>query len=138
MVLYSGIVYGEPVAQGRPRFKRYGKGVSTYDPPKSKEYKNKIRKEINSREPLIEVPFKFVLTVYKPIPKSTPKYKREQMILGELLPTKKPDCDNYAKGVMDALNGHIWIDDSLIVDLEVKKRYSDNPRIEFECIDIAR
>lgn len=33
---------GEPVPQGRPRFASRGKFVSTYDPPKSKAYKNEV------------------------------------------------------------------------------------------------
>lgn len=47
---------GEPVAQGRPRFARRGKYVSTYDPPKSRAYKRKVAKHahasMTSREPL--------------------------------------------------------------------------------------
>ena len=37
------VIYGEPVAQGRPRFARVGKYVHTYDPQKSKNYKQLVR-----------------------------------------------------------------------------------------------
>lgn len=39
-------LYGNPVAQGRPRFSRQGGFVKTYDPIKSKTYKALIRLEL--------------------------------------------------------------------------------------------
>lgn len=137
MILFSGIVEGIPVAQGRPRFSTFGGYTRVYDPPKSKAYKKLIQETIQKKEYLIDVPFKFNLDVYLPIPKSTSKKNKQLMLEGLIVPTKKPDVDNYVKGVLDALNQHIWTDDSLIVNLSVKKRYSDNPRIEFTCYDIA-
>jgi Holliday junction resolvase RusA-like endonuclease len=35
----------------------------------------------------------------------------------------KPDVDNYAKGVLDACNGLLWSDDSLVKTLIVSKRW---------------
>lgn len=35
---------------------------------------------------------------------------------------KKPDCDNVAKAVLDALTGVAWLDDSQVVKLTVGKR----------------
>ncbi|WP_338054164.1 RusA family crossover junction endodeoxyribonuclease [Schleiferilactobacillus perolens] len=47
-------VPGDPVAQGRPRFARRGKFVSTYDPPKSRAYKQEaaiyVRASMASRK----------------------------------------------------------------------------------------
>ena len=34
---------------------------------------------------------------------------------------KKPDCDNLAKGVMDALTGLLWKDDSQVFSINVAK-----------------
>jgi len=39
-------------------------------------------------------------------------------------PTSRPDADNYAKLVMDALNGVAWTDDALVVSLHVDKQWS--------------
>ena len=39
--------------------------------------------------------------------------------------TFKPDADNEAKLVMDALNGLVWADDAQVVDLHVVK----HPRV---------
>ena len=38
--------------------------------------------------------------------------------------TKKPDIDNIAKAVLDALNGVVWNDDNSVVSLTVDKFYN--------------
>ena len=53
---------------------------------------------------LIEGPIKLRIIIYKLIPKSFSKKKTEQALSGKLYPTVKPDIDNVAKLVMDALN----------------------------------
>jgi Holliday junction resolvase RusA-like endonuclease len=44
-------------------------------------------------------------------------------------PTTKPDTDNIAKICLDALNGIAYHDDAQIVELQVSKLYSDEPRV---------
>ena len=66
------------------------------------------------------------------IPKSTSKKKREQMLSGDILPTKKPDIDNIAKCILDALNGVAYHDDTQVVLLTIRKSYSEIPRVEVE------
>lgn len=65
--------------------------------------------------------------------RSMSKKKREAMLLGELLPAKKPDIDNIVKAVLDALNGVAYRDDTQVVELHVRKQYSEKPRVEV-CI----
>jgi Holliday junction resolvase RusA-like endonuclease len=36
----------------------------------------------------------------------------------------KPDIDNYVKGVLDALNGLLWIDDHQIVTIVATKQWA--------------
>ena len=55
---------------------------------------------------------------------------------GLILPTKKPDADNIAKAILDALNGLAYYDDAQVVHLEVQKRYSNEPRAEVFINDI--
>jgi Holliday junction resolvase RusA-like endonuclease len=38
----------------------------------------------------------------------------------------RPDLDNLTKGTLDAFNGMLWIDDSLICDLHVAKYYRES------------
>lgn len=42
---------------------------------------------------------------------------------------KKPDCDNLAKSVLDALNGIAYNDDSQITSLHVVKEYGTQPKV---------
>lgn len=77
---------------------------------------------------LIESEIRLFLDIYRPIPKSRSKNKREDAISGVLRPTKKPDLDNLVKGIKDGLSKVIWHDDAQIVEMNVRKFYSENPR----------
>lgn len=132
-LLYQATVMGEPVAQGRPRIGRWG----AFDPPKSRAYKDYIKNNIERPKEPFSCPMLFELNIYRPIPKSTSKKKLQDMEDGLILPEVKPDVDNYAKGVMDALSGIVWEDDNHVCDLIVRKRYSKNPRIEFSVYDVT-
>lgn len=47
---------------------------------------------------------------------------------------KKPDIDNVVKAVLDALNGVAYRDDTQVIELHVRKSYSEKPRVEV-CIE---
>lgn len=124
------VIYGEPVAQGRPRFVRVGKYVHTYNPQKSKNYKQLVRfwvtqqlKKIEGFKPL-EKALYVDLTFWLPIPISWSKKKRIDADNGIIRPIVKPDTDNIVKSVTDSCNGLLWVDDSIITDLHARKRYT--------------
>ena len=56
-------------------------------------------------------------------PESMSKKKRLAIATGCIRPCKKPDVDNIAKLVLDALNGVIYKDDKDVSSLTVFKRY---------------
>ncbi|MEB7453251.1 RusA family crossover junction endodeoxyribonuclease [Lysinibacillus sphaericus] len=56
--------------------------------------------------------------------------KRALIARGELRPTTKPEADNLIKGIKDGCNKVIWHDDSQIVEMNVRKFYSEQPRAE--------
>lgn len=128
---YKFEIPGEPVAKGRPRFSFKGKDVKTYTPKKTVSYENLVKlsfmQQVGNVEPIHKGVYVYI-QAYLKIPDSTSKKKREQMNEKEILPLKKPDCDNIAKGILDALNGMAYDDDKQIVSLEVNKFYSDRPR----------
>lgn len=129
------VIPGEPVAQGRPRFAKRGNFVQTYDPAKSKDYKAYVRllatnARLDGTLPPLECALEVEIKAFVAIPKSFSKKKREDIAAGILTPTKKPDCDNIAKIILDAMNGIIYEDDKYITKLYVEKIYSDNPRVE--------
>jgi Holliday junction resolvase RusA-like endonuclease len=132
-------IYGEPVAQGRPRASTQGGFVRMYDPAKSREYKNYVRLAAAEFAPpkLLEGPLAMMVVAFRAIPKSYSKKKAAAAEAGQVYPVSKPDADNYLKGVKDALKGVMWMDDSQVVDAYVRKRYSAKPRVEITIRQIG-
>ena len=134
-------IIGEPVPQGRPKFVRIGNRVATYDPPKSKKYKDIVKLYATAqlkRFDLITGEACVDITFYLPIPPSWPKYKRLDAEYGKIRPAKKPDIDNLYKGLIDALTGIAWKDDGLITDVAMRKRYTaDQPRTEITIREVT-
>lgn len=139
---------GEACAQGRPRFaviknKTTGKSRAVaFDPKESKNYKSLVK--MAAQEAIdeqgwkyTELPLVLTICVWKSIPKSKSKKFREAAIAGYEFPAVKPDVDNVAKTIMDALSKVAYKDDSQIVDLVIKKRYTeDEPHVNVR-IEVA-
>jgi Holliday junction resolvase RusA-like endonuclease len=136
------VVAGEPVAQGRPRISTAGGFPRAYDPAKSrnwKQYARLVAQEVmQNEETLLYGPVSLSVRVYRSIPKSFSKKKRQGALEGGYLPTTRPDLDNYVKGATDAINGIVIKDDSQIVKFHEPfgKWYSDKPRVEIEIKEI--
>jgi Holliday junction resolvase RusA-like endonuclease len=77
------------------------------------------------------------IRVFLAPPASMPKKKLALALAGLIHPTTRPDCDNYAKSTLDALNGICWLDDAQIVHLTVSKHYSEKPRVEIDISERA-
>lgn len=124
----------EPVAQARPRATRMAKGIRLYDPKPTamfKKYLHVVAKRQYQGEPLSgEIHVK--VDYYRPVQKSLSKAERTRRLNGTVRPVVKPDLDNYMKSSFDALNGILWADDAMIVEIHSNKWYSDEPRIEIE------
>ena len=60
------------------------------------------------------------------------------MLDGDILPRKKPDYDNIAKIITDALNGIAYKDDSQVVWANIRKLYAENPRVYVMMQSITR
>lgn len=123
-------VMGMP--QGKARA-RTGKGFS-YTPEKTVLYENLIKTSFlaaDSKKTFFDgEPVEMYITALFPIPKSTTKKDRERIRRKELFPTKKPDADNIAKVICDALNGVAYHDDTQVVKLTVRKAYTeDEPKV---------
>jgi len=51
------------------------------------------------------------------------------------LPTVAPDLDKLVRGVLDALTGCAYLDDSQVIDIKAKKVYSDITGVDIEVSD---
>lgn len=125
------VIPGVPVGKGRPKFSTFNGHAVAYTPEKTVNYENLVKLAFQqSGETAFdrETQLRADIYAYFPIPKSTSKKKRKEMESGLILPTKKPDTDNIAKAILDALNGLAYYDDAQVVCLQVSKKYSDEPR----------
>ena len=124
-------VPGKP--QGKARARTYynakKKAMSSTTPDKTVLYENFIATrymEAAGEQRFSDGAYiKARIQAFYEIPKSSSKVKKTAMLSGELLPTKKPDIDNIVKAVLDALNEVAYRDDTQVVELQVRKQYSE-------------
>lgn len=120
------IVEGKITGKGRPRFAKAGRFVKAYTPEDTALYENLVKLSFRTQGGIYsEKPLEMTVTAYHDIPKSVSRKQRERMAENKVLPTKKPDADNIAKIICDALNGMAYKDDTQIVRLHVFKKYTD-------------
>lgn len=84
------------------------------------------------KQPFVEGPVLLEITCYRPMPIAwIGTWREEAAEAKQLLPATRPDWDNYAKLIGDALkNSGAWFrDDGQIVDGRVLKYFSLTPRI---------
>lgn len=123
-------VEGKPTGKGRPRFKRMGNFVQTYTPANTAEYEKLVRLKFqNAGGVITEKPVKIEIIAFFAPPKSVRKKDKAEMLANRILPMKKPDVDNIAKIVLDALNQIAYKDDSQVIELVVKKRYASDAKV---------
>ena len=122
------VIKGKPVPKERPRVLKNG---IAYTPKKTKDYEQLVQQvyELQVGEYLGESALMVEIDFYYTIPKSYTKKHRESIISGQELYTKRPDLDNLAKTVTDALNGIAYKDDSQIIEMKLSKHYSDEEKV---------
>ncbi len=127
-------VPGQPFGKQRPKFSRAGQYVKTYTPDKTVSYENLVKlmyQQVAKGKMFGEGEMLDVrIIAYYGIPKSTSKKKRKDMLEHKIRPTKKPDWDNIGKVICDSLNLVAYHDDAAVVDAQVRKFYSEQPRVD--------
>ncbi|MBE5757592.1 MAG: RusA family crossover junction endodeoxyribonuclease [Clostridiales bacterium] len=127
-------VVGSPVGKKRPKFSTihgYAQAV------KAKEdviYENLVKVSFQQAKTvdydLFNKPIKMKITAFFAVLKSFSKKKIEQALQGTIFPVTKPDVDNIAKIICDALNDVAYKDDTQIVELTIVKKYAMEPKVE--------
>lgn len=123
----SFFAQGIPKGQPRPRAFIRGKRAAVYDPGTAEAWKGDIAIAWRNAEfpkPIAGCPYHVELSFRFPRPKS---HYTSKGILKPSSPdwhTGKPDTDNLAKGVLDALTHlQLWQDDAAVASLTVSKSY---------------
>ena len=120
------VVIGQPKAQPRVKAFRRGNRAGVYDPGTADGWKLAVGAACRANWNRVQFlgPLRLVLGFFMPRPKA--HFTRS----GDIKPNaptwheSKPDLDNLAKAVMDALTQlQVWRDDSQVVQLEIGKAY---------------
>lgn len=132
----SFFVAGEPKGQPRPRAfarKMGGKFVArVFDSGTAEAWKSAIAAEASQHKPAAPLsgPVRLRICFYIQRPKghyTAGKIERGLRATSPHYHTGKPDADNLAKAVMDALTqcGWFWVDDAQVAVLTAAKLYAD-------------
>ena len=123
----NGIVVGKQ----RPRTAVINGRARIYTQAETRRYENRIQHEFVEKyyDQHFEAnePIRCDILIGIQIPMSFSKKKHQAALNKEILPLTKPDLDNSAKSLMDALTSIAYHDDKQIVVLVVKKIYAPMP-----------
>lgn len=129
------VVPGVAVGKGRPRFAKRGAFVKVFTPEATANYENLVKlaahRAMNGREAFVFAVSCTIDIWVEPAPSWSNK-KRMAALSGDLFPTSKPDLDNCAKGILDAMNDIVFKDDKQVVELRLTKRYAEQSRATVE------
>ena len=124
-MIYEFEVPGEIIGKERPRVNMYTGCV--YTPNKTKDYEFLVQQYFKIKYPnfqMLEGRIAINIIAYLKIPKSTNKTKTKEMLENKISPTKKPDVDNIAKSILDAMNQFVFKDDNQVSKISVEKRFA--------------
>lgn len=120
----SFFIAGEVQAKQRPKFN----GRFAYTPKETVSYENLVKLQYQAQcgnyRYSDDVPLIVAIFVHIEPPQSASNIKKIRMLNHAEYPLKKPDVDNVAKIILDALNGIAYRDDKQVVTLIVKKSYA--------------
>lgn len=133
---YVFLAYGSVQPKQRPKFNR--RTGTAYTPNSTVEFEASVRcyaqKYLADNDYLpMEGACDVHITIHKAVPERASKKKRKEMLQGLISVTTKPDVDNVAKSILDALNGVWYKDDRQVVKLTVEKLYSERDYYRVEC-----
>ncbi|MGI6096418.1 MAG: RusA family crossover junction endodeoxyribonuclease [Lachnospiraceae bacterium] len=119
-------VYGTPKGKGRPRMTKTG---HVYTPQQTIDYEEKVRiawkKSAKGRK--MTGALSVEILVFFETPKNWSMKKKTEM-MGKFA-EKKPDIDNVAKIILDALNKLAYHDDSQVVAISCQKMWGTESKV---------
>lgn len=121
-----------PTAKGRPRAAVVIGHARIYTPSQTERAELDFIALAAPHAPAsgpLEGPLCVALTFWLPVPRSRSRKWQAAALEGVERPAGRPDLDNLAKLVLDALNrsGAFWRDDAQVVSLRAAKYYGDRP-----------
>ena len=135
MIKYEFTIQGRPRGKGRPKFTRDG---HAYTDEKTREYERIVRNVFRKKygmDAMIPKGYHIIVEIVAnfKVPDSDSKSVKAAKLTGRIPATIKPDVDNIAKIILDALNGEAWRDDSEVTGIHPVKKYSARGN----CVDVT-
>ena len=118
--------HGIPRAQGRPRATRMGHFTRVYEAKDDTLNKSNIRAQVVAQGPEYHESGPVTVSLICNFPR--PKSHFNTRGLSPRAPehhAQKPDAENVAKAILDALTGVCWKDDAQVCSLAVHKAWTD-------------
>ena len=123
---YAFFVAGTPKGQPRVKAFRRGAHAGVYTPPTADAWKSAVRADGLKNCPAVAFEGAVFISLHFTLPRPKSHFNSKGVKPGApTWVTGKPDADNLAKAVLDALGdtGRWWRDDSQVVSLIVSKTY---------------
>lgn len=132
--MFSMIVSGKVQPKQRPKFNRFT--GTAYTPEETATFESVVRYQAQQAMQG-KAPFtgacSVSIIVYKSVPTSFSEKKRKACLLQAYPILTKPDLDNCAKSILDALNGVWFMDDKQVTELYVRKEYAEQDYFKIWC-----
>jgi Holliday junction resolvase RusA-like endonuclease len=123
--------YAQGIPKGQPRVRAFRRGnhAAVYDPGTAKAWKTEVKAGLLRYWDHKPFTGPLSVSIYFGMPRPKAHYLSGGRLRHEspTWHTAKPDVDNLAKAVLDALvDAQVFKDDALVVRLHVTKRYTDS------------
>ena len=128
---------GKPVPQKQTRFVCACRKGHAYDPSRKDLEQMQWQMRPFAPETPLQGPVELTMIFFFPIPKATSAIRRRQMINRVILPIVRPDEDNLAYIVTNAMKKIFYEDDSQICAKHVYKFYGAQPKTVVRVVPIA-
>lgn len=122
--------YMIPKPTSRPRTTSFHKRFYVKDASDNNELFKTFIEECTDINFTVTTPTKLYCDIFLPTPTGMNKFEKILSELKLIYAISRPDWDNLGKTYSDMIQGFFLLDDSLIVDGNVRKFYSTKPRIE--------
>ena len=134
-----------PIGQARPKHStircKNGRTISTtYKSATQRANENTLEALLAPYVPETPIvgPVALHFVAYLPMPASTSQKRKEAMWRGEILPTKKPDIDNVAKFLCDAMTRlQFWKDDKQVCKIFCSKEFDTHGHWDVTIEELA-
>jgi Holliday junction resolvase RusA-like endonuclease len=131
---------GRVAGKGRPRITTIGGHPHAYTPIATLAAETRVRDAWTAAgEPWLgDVPLEAHITMWEARPRAHWTTSGYLSAAGRRMPypARKPDLDNCAKLVFDALNGCLYVDDRQVVELVIARRWTVTPDAP-SCADVT-